>query len=274
MKEGQHNMKAFTYDVDGCSGCFCCQLACKDEHCGNDWTPYAKPQPETGQFWGKLNEYVRGKIPQVKMARVFVPCQHCADAPCIKACPVEGGIYTRPDGLVIIDVKKCTGCQLCVKACPYDCIFYNAQLHLAQKCTGCAHLIDRGWKKPRCADVCFHDAINFGEESELNLSGTEKLNPEFGLNTRVHYKNLPKRFIAGTVYDPTTKEVVIGAKCTLSGAAGAKEIITDDFGDFWFEGLAKGAFTLTITSGSKTKTIKGDTTEKDLGLGDIPLKLD
>ena len=29
---------------------------------------------------------------------------------------------------------------------------------------------------------------------------------------RVHYLNLPKRFIAGTVYDPVEKEVIIGAR--------------------------------------------------------------
>ena len=37
-------MKAFVIDVSICNGCYCCQIACKDEHAGNDWTPYAKPQ--------------------------------------------------------------------------------------------------------------------------------------------------------------------------------------------------------------------------------------
>ena len=43
--------KAFVIDVAKCSGCYNCQLACKDEHAENDWMPYAKPQPLTGQFW-------------------------------------------------------------------------------------------------------------------------------------------------------------------------------------------------------------------------------
>jgi len=267
-------MKAFFIDVNECNGCFACQIACKDEHCGNDWTPYAKPQPEWGHFWGKLNEYERGQTPQVKVARVFVPCQHCVNAPCVDACEKDA-IITRNDGLVIIDVKKCTGCQNCIMACPYGCIYYNAQLHLAQKCTGCAHLLDRQSSyAPRCAFQCPHGqsgALVFGEESEFDLTGTETLHPEYGLTTRVHYKNLPKRFIAGTVYDPVTKEVLIGATCTLSGAVGSASTTTDAFGDFWFEGLSKGAFTLTISGDGKTKTITGDTTEKDLGLGDIAI---
>jgi Fe-S-cluster-containing dehydrogenase component len=264
-------MKAFLIDVDECSGCYSCQIACKDEHCGNDWTPYAKPQPDWGQFWGKLNQHERGQAPHVKVDYVFVPCQHCEDAPCIPACPV-GAIYTREDGLVIINPQKCSGCQLCTDACPYDCIFYNAQLQLTQKCTGCAHLVDRGAVfAGRCADACPHEAIKFGDDSELDLSGTETLKPEYGLTTRAYYKNLPKRFVAGTVYDPSINEVVIGAACSLSGDAGTASATTDDFGDFWIEGLGEGTFTLTITSGSMTKTITGDTTEKDISLGDVAL---
>src|SRR4030042_6962502 len=125
-------MKIFTIDLAKCVGCYNCQCGCKDEHCGNDWAPYAKPQPDTGQFWMKINEYVRGTVPKVKMAYVPVLCMHCADAPCIKACLVEA-IYQRTDGLVVIDPKKCTGCQSCVDACPYGCLYFNGDLNLAQK---------------------------------------------------------------------------------------------------------------------------------------------
>jgi tetrathionate reductase subunit B len=267
-------MKAFVIDVSRCNGCYSCQIVCKDEHCGNDWTPYAKPQPDTGQFWGKMNEYVRGQVPQVKMAYVFVPCQHCKNAPCIVACPTKGALYTRPDGLVIIDPKKCTGCQLCIDACPYGAIFYNESFHLAQKCTGCAHLLDRGYpiKEPRCADACPTGAIKFGEEAELKdpIAKAEILHPEYGTKPSVYYIGLPKRFIAGTVYDPGAKEVVIGATCTLSGD-GTGTATTDVFGDFWFEGLKAGTYSLKIEKGSKTKTISVSTVKEDVGLGDIPL---
>jgi Fe-S-cluster-containing dehydrogenase component len=264
-------MKAFLIDPKECSGCYSCQIVCKDEHCGNDWTPYAKPQPEWGHFWGRMNYYERGKVPQVRVSYVFVPCQHCENAPCITACPVKA-IYTRPDGLVIIDIKKCTGCQLCITACPYGAIFYNAQLQLAQKCTGCAHLVDRkAVFAPRCADACPHGAIKFGEESELDLKGTETLHPEYSLKTRVHYKNLPKKFIAGTVYTPADKEVAIGATCTLTGQGGPYTVTTDAFGDFWFEGLPAADFTLKIEKAGKTVTMAVGTKEEDKGLGDIAL---
>ncbi len=138
-------MKSFVIDVAKCSGCYCCQMACKDEHCGNDWSPYAKPQPDSGQFWGRLECYERGSIPKVKTTYIFVPCQHCENAPCIASCPVEDALYQRSDGLIIIDPQKCSGCQSCIDACPYNTIFFNKDLQIAQKCTGCAHLVERGW---------------------------------------------------------------------------------------------------------------------------------
>ena len=59
--------KVFVVDVAKCSGCYNCQLACKDENCENDWMPYSKPQPKTGQFWIKVHEHPEGTIPKVKI---------------------------------------------------------------------------------------------------------------------------------------------------------------------------------------------------------------
>jgi tetrathionate reductase subunit B len=268
-------MKAFVIDIAICNGCYCCQIACKDEHVGNDWSPYAKPQPDTGQFWLKLGEYVRGTVPKVKMHYLPVMCQHCDEAPCIPACPVKGAIYKREDGLVIIDPDKCTGCKACVDACPYGAIYFNEDLNLAQKCSGCAHLLDSGeWTVPRCADACPTEALKFGEESELKdlIGKAEVLHPEYGSKPRAYYLNIPRKFIAGTVYDPKEKEVVIGAACTLSGNGKTLKAATDGFGDFWFEGLADGVYDLNIEAkGFKAKQFARLSTEQDVNLGDIPL---
>ncbi len=268
-------MKAFCIDVSKCNGCYNCQIACKDEHVGNDWTPYAKPQPDTGQFWLKINEFIRGTVPKVKMHYVPRICMHCANAPCMPACNVKGALYRRDDGLVIIDPVKCTGCKNCVDSCPYGVIYYNEDLNIAQKCTGCAHLLDRGWKEPRCADACPTEAIMFGEESEFStsISKAEVLHPEFKTNPRVYYLKIPKKFVAGTVYDPVDEEVVIGASCILTDSDNGDKFnaTTDGFGDFWFEGLGVSRFSLRIEGNGKTKTIDKISTEQDVNLGDIPL---
>jgi len=91
---------------------------------------------------------------------------------------------------------------------------------------------------------------------------------------RVYYLNLPGRFIAGTVYDPKEKEVIIGAACTLTEQNTGKvlDVNTDDFGDFWFEGLTEGEYNLEIRIDGRMKSFAGlNTKGKDLNLGDIPL---
>jgi Fe-S-cluster-containing dehydrogenase component len=267
-------MKAFVIDVALCNGCYCCQIACKDEHVGNDWTPYAKPQPDIGQFWLKLNEFVRGTMPRVKMHYLPVLCMHCEEALCLSACPIDRVIYKRNDGLVIIDPERCTGCKACVEACPYSAIYFNEDLNIAQKCTGCAHLIDNGWKEPRCVDACPTQAIKFGEECEFKdlITKAELVKPELGDKPRVYYLNIPKKFIAGTVYDPVENEVIIGAVCTLSANGKKLTANTDGFGDFWFKDLEVGTYSLKIDAkGFGTKRIDQIHTEKDVNLGDIPL---
>lgn len=270
--------KVFIIDINKCNGCHACQIVCKDEHVGNDWTPIARSQPDTGQFWLKLTQEVRGSVPKVKVTYRPHLCMHCDNAPCMEACPVEGAIYKREDGLVIIDPVKCSGCRNCVDTCPYDVIFFNEELNIAQKCTGCAHLLDEGWQEPRCVDACPTTAIQWMDETKAKdlISRSEVWKPEMKdtIMPRVYYVNLPGRFIAGTIYDPVEKEVIIGAGCTLEEKASGKvlSVKTDNYGDFWFEGLAEGIFDLQIEKDGRVELFTNlDTAGKDINLGDIPL---
>ena len=268
-------MKVFIVDVSKCNGCYNCQIACKDEHCGNDWTPYAKPQPDTGQFWLKVMERVHGSVPKVKMSYVAKMCMHCENAPCMKNCK-ENAIYRREDGLVMINTEECSGCMNCVDDCPYGVIFYNEDLKLAQKCTGCAHLLDKGWAVPRCVDACMTDALRFGEEEEFKelIANAQVMHEDWGTSPRVYYMNMPKKFIAGTLFDPEADEVLIGAEMTLQNEATGQvfKVQTDGFGDFWFKNLDVGNYTLWATmNGYMTKVIEHINTEKDVNVGDITL---
>jgi len=265
--------KVMVIDVGKCNGCYNCQISCKDEHVANDWTPIAKPQPNTGHFWTRIEEHIRGQIPKVKMAYMHHMCQHCDNAPCITACR-NHAIYKREDGAVIIDPAKCTGQKNCLDACPYGAIYFNEGLNIAQKCTWCAHLLDRGWKEPRCVDVCPTGAFSFGEEEDFKeqITRAEVLKPEY--KPRVFYIGIPKRFIAGAVYDPEADECLEGALVTLKDIKGKKiaSVKTDIYGDFWFEGLKTGEYALAIEkTGYLPQKMEKVSTEKDINVGDIAL---
>jgi len=269
------NMKALVIDITKCNGCRNCQIACKDEHVGNDWTPYAKPQPDTGQFWMKISDLIRGSVPKVKVNYLHSMCQHCDEAPCIFECKQEA-IYRRDDGIVIIDPEKCKGRRNCVDACPYEVIYFNWDLNIAQKCTFCAHLLDRGWKEPRCVEVCPTGALIFGEEDDLkdSIHKAEVLNPEFNAKPRVYYIGLPKKFVSGAVYEPEVDRCLEGAMVTLTDLESGEKFTTrtDSFGDFWFEGMDDSTYTLKIEkSGYHMKEIESISTGKDVNLGDIEL---
>jgi Fe-S-cluster-containing dehydrogenase component len=271
-------MKVFVIDLAICNGCYNCQIACKDEHVGNDWSPYAKPQPLVGHFWLKMVEKERGSYPKVRVSYVPTLCNHCDKAPCIEVCKPKA-IYKRPDGLVIIDPAKCNGCQDCVYTCPYEAIYFNDFLMIAQKCTGCAHLLDKGEKEPRCVEACPTEAIKFGEEEEFKdlLDKAAPLNPNLKeTKPRVHYLNLHllKPFITGAAFDPEADECIEGAKVTLTNTTtGEKqETTTDIFGDFWFKGLQPSAYEVRIEKdGYHPIKIENVKVEKDINLGDLKM---
>jgi tetrathionate reductase subunit B len=205
-------------NVNRCSGCAACVLACKDEYVGNDYPPYSASQPDAqygyypeayadgtgggrvwfkpGQLWVKDVEMVVGRFPSVKARYVMEPCMQCDDPPCMKAAQ-NGAIYKRPDGIVIIDPAKSTGQQQLVAACPYGRIYWSDDSFLPQKCTFCAHLIDQG-QKPKCVEACPMTVFTFGDLSDPNsevsklVSQAEILHPEYNAKPKVYYIGLPK----------------------------------------------------------------------------------
>ena len=266
-------------DIGKCIGCYNCFLACKDEHCGNDYPPHSLAQPMTGHFWMKIIEREGGKYPKVKVAYTPVPCMHCDDALCVKASH-NGEIYRRPDGIVIIDPEKSVGQKYLVSLCPYRVIYWNEEKNIPQKCTFCAHLLDAGWKEPRCVEVCPTNALVFGDlddpksaVSKLVASGkVEILHPEYDMREKVSYIGLPKRFIAGTVIFGDKDECAEDVSVTLTNQGEKKAIKTDNYGDFEFEGLpADKEYSVTIEYPGYDPKEFSVKTKVDVYLGEIIL---
>jgi tetrathionate reductase subunit B len=114
--------------------------------------------------WVKQVELVKDGMPQV----MLFPgrCQHCDDAPCIEACP-SGAAYKREDGMVLQDNDICSGCELCVPACPYDARWLNPETNTISKCTFCQPRVDQGLT-PACVQTCVGRALIFGDMNDPN----------------------------------------------------------------------------------------------------------
>jgi nitrate reductase beta subunit len=88
------------------------------------------------RFSNLYQDTPKGKFPKLWQFYLARPCNHCANPACLPACPTRS-IYKTEDGVVLIDQNTCEGFQNCVKACPYDKIYYNAVTKKSNKCMFC-----------------------------------------------------------------------------------------------------------------------------------------
>ncbi|MEK9660534.1 MAG: 4Fe-4S dicluster domain-containing protein [Alphaproteobacteria bacterium] len=236
-------------DVAECINCQLCALATQDEHVGNAYPGYAEEMPKHGRRWIEIERRERGAAPHLDVAYLPRLCQHCDDAPCMKAAK-DGAITKRTDGIVLIDPVKAKGQKQLVDACPYGAITWNEEKQVPQAWFFDAHLLDSGWQAPRCVSVCATEALEAVKCDDAAMAvrvaaeDLEELRPELGTKPRVRYKNLWRfttAFVAGSVAAEDERGIVDcleGAlvRLTRDGETQA-ETVTDAFGDFRFDRL-------------------------------------
>jgi len=270
-------------DVARCENCNNCVLANKDEYVGNDFPGYSAAHDLHGKGTIKIHRRVRGEGHMVDAAYLPTMCNHCDDAPCIKA--GGGAIVKRSDGIVIIDPAKAKGRKDLVGSCPYGAIVWNEKAQLPQNWIFDAHLLDQGWTEPRCAQSCPTDALRAVKTDAAAMARIaaeqtlEVLKPELNTRPRVYYRNLhryAKHFIGGSVVAKVkgVRECVEGAKVVLSlGGRALQETLSDAFGDFKFDGLADeaGRYQIRITHPSLGSASAEAAAATTTVLGDIEL---
>ena len=184
-------------DVDKCTGCQACVVACQSEN--------NIPINEESHFnqrraieWIRIERYWEGEFPDVKARFIPVLCQHCGDAPCEPVCPVFA-TYHNPEGLNVQVYNRCVGTRFCSNNCPYHARFFNFwepawpdtlknQLNpdvtvrsrgIMEKCTFCIQRIQRSKREsardgeeledgsrglnPACVNACPTDTLFFGD---------------------------------------------------------------------------------------------------------------
>jgi len=271
-------------DVEKCEDCNNCFLSCKDEHVDNDFPGYSLSQPLHGHRWMNIMRKERGQFPLIDVAYLPVPCMHCDNAPCINA-GKNGAVYKRDDGIVIIDPEKAKGQRDIVKACPYDAIWWNEESSIAQKCTFCSHLLDDGWKEPRCVQACPTGSLQvlyLEDAAMMNIIESEKLEvylPKLRTNPRVYYKNLYRynsNFLAGSIAVEVDEKIECAenAKVILyKDSIKIDETVTDNYGDFKIDHLNEksGRYMLEIVYPDYTKKTLEIDLENSISVGTIIL---
>jgi len=187
---------AMVVDIDRCTGCQACVVACQSENNVpiNDEGIYN--QRRTIQ-WIRIERYWEGEFPNVKARFIPVLCQQCSDAPCEPVCPVYA-TYHNFEGLNVQVYNRCVGTRFCANNCPYHARFFNFwepewpeslknQLNpdvtvrsrgIMEKCTFCVQRIRRATRRarlegrqledgdrelsPACVNACPTGALTFG----------------------------------------------------------------------------------------------------------------
>ncbi|MFC1945729.1 4Fe-4S dicluster domain-containing protein [Chloroflexota bacterium] len=143
--------KVLMVDYEKCTGCRVCELVCSVKH-ENVSNPYR----------------ARVKVVKWEWEGRYVPmaCQQCIDAPCMAVCPAKA--ISRDESLnrVVVDDDACIGCRICVAACPFGAMKFDAPTKRVIKCDFCDG-------EPQCARFCEPQAIKYVEAADVN--GTKQM---------------------------------------------------------------------------------------------------
>jgi carbon-monoxide dehydrogenase iron sulfur subunit len=148
-----------TVDPAKCTGCGICEYACSQEK---------------GDAWSPLRSRIR--VVRIKpLINFSMACRFCDDAKCVTACAKKALKQSENTGILMVDEKKCEGCDWCVQACPHGGITLHPDKRTAVACDLCGG-------EPQCVEFCPEEAlviVNSDEEAEkLSNQAIEKLPAE------------------------------------------------------------------------------------------------
>lgn len=165
----------FLFDSSFCTGCKTCQAACKD-----------KNQLPVGVLWRRVYEITgEGNWQEnegtwtcdVYAYNISMSCNHCEFPKCAGVCPTQA-YSIRPDGIVLLDSQRCTGCGYCAWACPYGAPQFNEQAGTMTKCNFCVDDLDAG-QAPACVSSCPMRTLDFADlqKTEVRTGFTQQIPP-------------------------------------------------------------------------------------------------
>ena len=181
----------FHFDQTRCTGCYTCAVACKDWH-----------DIDAGPVnWMQVHIIEDGQFPDVFVAYLCLPCYHCANPPCVLACPVDAISKRESDGIVTVDREECLGnreCNtLCLNACPWNIPQFGPEEDARmQKCDLCLERLEQG-RQPICVEACRMYA--------LDTAPLDELQAEYGDTVTAEGFDYSERFRPSITFKPKSR---------------------------------------------------------------------
>ncbi|EMI52481.1 DmsC/YnfH family molybdoenzyme membrane anchor subunit [Rhodopirellula sallentina] len=189
---------AFEVNLDTCSGCKACVVAC---HTMNGL--------EEAESWRKVGTLTIGSLADESadepsdlaiptaidleqspvtiassgIQHVTTACHHCEDPGCLNGCPVKAYVKEPVTGIVRHLDDQCIGCKYCTMMCPYEVPKYSKRLGIVRKCDMCHQRLKTG-EAPACVQSCPNEAISIRtvDSTRPLTSLDERLVPEAPLS--------------------------------------------------------------------------------------------
>jgi molybdopterin-containing oxidoreductase family iron-sulfur binding subunit len=214
-------------DVDRCTGCGACMLACAAE---NNVPSLPAATARTGLTPMLVHQVSGGDSGVAFIPVLCMQCDH--ETPCVTVCPQQAVQVDQKTGIVVQMPQRCLGCRYCMAACPYHARYFNwwdpawpaglemtlnpgvavrmrgvvekcnlcpARLHSAEDKAAAAgkKQIDPADYIPACAEACPTEAIRFGDLNDPQSQVTEaagaadtfRLLARLGTEPKVYYRS-------------------------------------------------------------------------------------
>lgn len=184
---GPGEQYAFEVDLDSCSGCKGCVVACHNQN-----------GLEPDEVWRSVGLLHGGSSALPVIQHVTTACHHCLEPACLEGCPVEAYEKDPVTGIVRHLDDQCFGCQYCILKCPYDVPKYSHSKGIVRKCDMCHQRLAVG-EAPACVQACPNHAIRIRVVNQQETADTAEANlflpgapePRYTLPTTVYKTKKP-----------------------------------------------------------------------------------
>ncbi len=162
---GEGEQFAFEVDLDACSGCKACVVACHNLN-----------GLEDDELWRNVGQLVGGATDLPVMQHVTTTCHHCIEPACLEGCPAKAYEKDPQTGIVRHLDDQCIGCQYCMLKCPYDVPVYSKSKGIVRKCDMCHQRLSSG-EAPACVQSCPNHAIRIRTVSHDDVREASEVHP-------------------------------------------------------------------------------------------------